>query len=739
MGNIVRLAKSDVKRLFANVVSTVVTLGLVLLPSVFAWYNIIACWDVFDNTGNLTVAVANVDEGYESELVPLPVNVGEQVVSALRANDQIDWVFTTEDDAVDGARAGRYYAAVVIPPQFSRDMLTFYASDSGHASIVYYVNEKKNAIAPKITDQGADAVSYQVNQVFAQTLAEVSTGLVHAIGATADDAGLKDAASGLAERLRDGADEIDGCRTVASSYAALIGSLEGVLENADALAAATSERLGDTMDAAAGAASPLLSMGDEAKASVDAMDAALATSVQAYQGLLDSFDDLFGTAGQTADQAKSSLTTYAALLRDDADRYRDLAASLDDLKAGLPKVETTAGTHLVQAAMAQVDDATARILRAAAALDDVAESFDAAASKAADGSDALAAKRETAHQTLVDARDAMADAQQSFEAKAKPKLDDVAAKAGAAMDKTKALRDSLDVASAEASEAIGKAGGAVTATKDKLTAADGALSEVSAKLRDAADAMDTALATGDESALQAIIGSDLAKLSHALSAPVAVERVAVYPVENFGSAMAPLYTTLALYIGSLLILVVLKPAPSAAQRRELADPKPYQLYLGRFGVMAFLSLLQTTVMGLGNLLFLQVQAADPVLFMLVFWVAGLVFTFVIYTLVVSFANLGKAVAVILLIVQVTGCGGSYPLQILPGFIQAISPWLPATHVVDALREAMMGPCQNDYWIALGKLTLFVVPMLLLGLVLRKPLEKFMAWYVEKVESSKVVG
>ena len=97
------------------------------------------------------------------------------------------------------------------------------------------------------------------------------------------------------------------------------------------------------------------------------------------------------------------------------------------------------------------------------------------------------------------------------------------------------------------------------------------------------------------------------------------------------------------------------------------------------------------------------------------------------------------IAVLLLIVQVTGCGGSFPLQILPPFVQALSPWLPATHVVNAMREAMFGASGAQYWVQMGELLLFLVPAALIGLVLRKPLARFMAWYVEKVESSKVVG
>ena len=239
--------------------------------------------------------------------------------------------------------------------------------------------------------------------------------------------------------------------------------------------------------------------------------------------------------------------------------------------------------------------------------------------------------------------------------------------------------------------------------------------------------------------LREVLGSDTQVLSKALAAPVGIDRVAVFPVDNFGSAMAPLYTTLALFIGSLLILVVVKPTVPVRVRAQLADPQPRQLFFGRFGVMAFLSLAQTTVMGLGNLLFLQVQVTHPLLFMLCFWLAGLVFTFLIYALVAAFANLGKAVAVLLLIIQVTGCGGSFPLQLLPPFIQGLSPWLPATHVVNAMRAAMFGTYGGDFWWEMGLLALFLVPAAVIGLVLRKPLAKFMSWYVEQVESSKLVG
>ena len=253
-----------------------------------------------------------------------------------------------------------------------------------------------------------------------------------------------------------------------------------------------------------------------------------------------------------------------------------------------------------------------------------------------------------------------------------------------------------------------------------------------------ADSIDTALASGDIETLRSLLSNNAGTIATALSAPVQIQREVLFPVDNFGSAMAPLYCTLALFICALLIMVATKPSLSARGMAELVNPMPRHLYFGRFGVAGLLSLMQTTLLGLGSMLFLKVQVTEPLLFMICFWVSGLVFTFIIYTLVVAFGNLGKAIAVLLLIVQVTACGGSYPLPIMPDFVQAISPWVPATHVVDALRAAMFGVYQNDFWISMGKLALFLIPFLLLGLALRKPLEGFMKFYVSKVEESKMM-
>ena len=728
MGNVARIVRSDFKSLFANVMSAIIVVGLVVMPSIFAWYNVIACWNVFDNTGNLTVAVANVDDGYESELVPLRVNVGERVVSALRANDEIDWTFTDEEDAVDGARSGRYYAAVVIPEGFSKDMLTFYSEDVQHAKIVYYANEKKSAIAPKITDKGADSVSYQVNEVFAQTLSEVALGIAESVSSFADEADADGRIAAVSGQLRDMGAQADRMASVLELYSSLAGASQALVSDSGKLIASAQGAADDAGVAASQGTSSASAMVAAVKGSVDDLSTALDAGDEAFAEVSAASGALFDAASAGAEHGAAGLRGQAEALDAQIARYRDIAAQLEELRASLPSESQPA-----------LDSVVARLNAVAGLMEGMRDNLGAAADKLEAGNADVQAERAEVERLAGEARQSSEALAASFDSGLKPSLQQLADSAGVLAANMGDGLDSLRTAGADLTASAGSAADVLGDAQAEVDEAAQKLHETARELDALGSDVDEALAAGDADALRAVLGADAQLLSRALAAPVGIEREAVFPAENFGSAMAPLYTTLALFIGSLLILVVVKPAVSERTREQLDDPQPRQLFMGRFGVLAFLSLAQTTVMGLGNLLFLQVQVAEPLLFMLCFWIAGLVFTFLIYALVAAFANLGKAVAVLLLIIQVTGCGGSFPLQLLPPFVQALSPWLPATHVVNAMRAAMFGTYGNDFWTEIGLLLLFLIPAALVGLVLRGPLAKFMTWYVEEVESSKLVG
>lgn len=649
MRNVWALFKSDMRHLFANVVSCIITIGLVVMPSIFAWYNLIACWDVFENTGHLTVAVANEDEGYESDLVPIRVNVGDMVTSELRANDQIGWRITNEEDAIDGARSGKYYAAVVIPKEFSRDMLRFYMDDSQRAQITYYSNEKKNAISPKITMTGADTVSEEVNKVFAQSISEVMLSIAESVSRYADDMDLQGQVAVLAEHVDAMSEDIDRVADVVGMYAGTLQSAQSLLDSGSQLMGQATDEVRAMMGTASDSAAELSSVADRVAEAKGKMEDALS-------GAQAGFDEL---RGQIADSAFGQLVGPEAQQRID--------------------------------------------------------------------------------QMVADAQGKIQAVRDDYDANLKPDLDNLVSDARGLGADASGVLENIGNAEGDMSAAADAARGILGDAVAQIGSVQDDLRSSSASLHDLATSISEALVMGDPAALQAILGANTQSMAQALSAPVGIDRIAVFPSENFGSAMAPFYTALAVFIGSLLILVVVKPNVSNRVQARLRDPKPREMLLGRFASLACISLAQTTLMGIGNIFLLQVQVVHPWLMMLDLWFSGLVFTFLIYVLVLSFANLGKAIAVCLLIVQVTGCGGSYPLQILPDFVQNVSPFLPATHTVDAMRAAMFGIYNNDFWIQLGELALFIIPAALIGFALRKPFERFMKWYVRTVESTKIIG
>lgn len=689
MNNAWLLFKGDLKRLSRNVVTIVTVIGLIVIPSIFSWYNILACWNVFDNTGNLKVAVANTDVGYKSDLVPVEIALGEEVVSALRANDQLDWVITDEEDAIDGARSGRYYAAVVIPESFSSDMMSFYSSDVEHAQLIYYTNEKKNAIAPKVTDQGADRVSIQVNQVFTETLADIALNVSSSLLEYADQSGAEGRIGDLANHIQRVGESMHRSADVMRTYASVLDSTRTLI-------------------------------GDSGKLLADAQASGGAV-IDSVSLMKESADDASAAMG-------GAVTRLTAIANEELERASSVEVSVD--------TAFDRANGIASDSAALIDDA-AKMLEAAGDLER-AQALREAAQKVRDSGVESQAVRDEARSLSQSAKQKLADARGDLDESLRPTLDSLT---GVVYDASSSLAfasETLEGVSQELSGTSESLSVKLGSSKEKLEDAATQLDESAAQLEQLSVRLTEAVQGDDLEMVGAIIGNDPSGLASMLSSPVKLERHAVYPVENFGSAMAPLYTTLALWIGALLMMVTLKVVPSERTLSEFEHITPRQRFIGRFGVVALISLCQSTCVSIGNMLFVGVQVVHPFLYVICFWVSGLVFAFMIYTLVVLFANLGKAIGVVLLIIQVGGGGGSFPLQLLPTFFQDVSPYLPIAHAVNAMRAAMFGVYNGDFWVQIGILVLFVVPFLVLGLILNGPLGKVVPKFVEKVESTKVM-
>ncbi|GAA3028132.1 YhgE/Pip domain-containing protein [Microbacterium dextranolyticum] len=728
MRGILHLIRRDLRHSVMNVMAIIVMFGLVVIPSLFTWFNVLASWNPFDNTKNLTVAVASTDEGYQSDLVPIRVNVGEQVLSQLRANDQLNWVITSEDDAIDGTKAGRYYAAIVLPKSFSADMLTFYADGAERTELAYYTNEKKNALAPKITGQGAEGVSAQISEVFTETLSDVALSLISSLSDYLTDADTQAALTRVESRVGSLAAQLRSGAQTADMFGALVQGTIPLAQSASALVSGAGSAFGDAADAAGSGAGAVQQLAGTLQQATGAIADALAQTAAGYEAVGTSIDDLYAQLGTLSGDQSAALTTLAARVQQQIDGATTLRTTLvDDVRPQLP----AAGQQALDDVVAQLDRA---ILRQQAVHDSLVQ---AAQDITAGNADAQASHQQV-KDLIAQAKDAIAQAQNSYSGTLKPQLDALGSTLATIDDDVSAVRGDLSQAAA----GLSGASDSVVAT---LQGAQGVTARLSTALTDAAGRFDgvqqaiaRAVQTGDLAGLSEVIGSDPSVLATSLAEPVRVDRVAVFPVVSFGAGMAPLYIVLALWVGALLMTVAIRVDVGRDTLPGDPDLTPTQKYLGRYGIFALTGLAQSTLVIGGLILFVRIAPAHPFLLLLAGWVTSLVFTLIIYTFVVAFGNAGKALSVLLLVIQISGSGGAYPLQLLPAWFQNISPFLPATHAISAIRSAIAGTYGSDFWVSLGLLLAFTLPTLLLGLVLRRPLISFNRGLVDAMASTKLM-
>lgn len=730
MRNIWKLFVGDVRRLTSNVVSIIIVIGLVVIPGLFTWFNVAASWDPFSNTGNLKFAVANNDEGYKSDLIPLKINVGDQVVNTLRANSQLDWTFTSEKDAIDGTKSGKYYAAVVIPENFSTRMMTFFTADGDHATLTYYNNEKKNALAPKITGQGADTVAAQINETFSETLTSTALEIASQLADAIDDPETQNQLSKFNGNITQFAQSLNDSATTLRTFVSLTSSAQTMLNSSNQLLGQVKSNTKDAKKQLKESSSNVSDLTDALSTSTQALSTALDNSANGLATVSDDVDSLFSNAGTQAGDTSSALRNQASNISTHAESYQKVYDSVDELSKSeyLPEAAKSA----LELFKTNLSSTIEQLNNLAASINESADRIDAKVSDATQ-------EKEQVKQLIDQAKSSVGNVKTSYDDELKPQLDNIASSISTLSTSLTNAASSLKSALGDLNSTTSTVNSQLTSLQDTLNSTAETLDNSAGKLSEFSAKLSEALNSGDLNSIKEVLSTDTETLASTLAAPVALKRTAVFPVENFGSQMTPFYTFLPLWVGSLLLAVTLKTTVSRKTRKQLGDPKPHQLFLGHYGVFGLISLMQSTFSLGGSLLFLRVQAVHPWLFMLTGWVSGLVFSFFVYTLVVSFGNVGKAIGVIYLVVQISGSNGAYPLSLLPGIITKISPFLPVTHSITALRAAIGGIYNNDYWQAIGSLLLFIPPMLIIGLLLRIPLIKFNRWYVEKVESTKVIA
>lgn len=590
MKNIIKVFLNDCKHIGRNVVALVVVMGLAVLPSLYAWFNILSNWDPYgpESTSNIKVAVAYDDTGIN--ISGMDINISTNIVEALKTNDTIGWVFTdSTDEAIEGVWSGDYYAALIMPADFSKDMVSFLADNMTHPEIIYYTNQKKNAIAPKITDKAKTAVQQQVNATFISTLTEA------------------------------------------------------IMKSAD-----VAENIGDKNKADSTLESGSDSMNNSLIDILIAKFQVINTQVVTFDNVLSALSNIITTAQTSADTAKGISP--------------DISGTFEGERAILNELNKTIGqsslidSSLFSTISHDIDAVSGYMNSISSIYNDMGYNID-------DFNKSISQMGESINNTLVMVRN---------------------------------IEDNLNE------------------TTNKLVEFKN---------------------SGVYSLLQTAISFNTDELASFISAPVAITTEDLYPITNYGSAMSPFYSVLSIWVGALILVAIIHVKVHPFDGTKVNS---VEAFFGRYITFFLIGQAQALLITLGDLFFIGIQCIHPFKFWFAAAFTSFVFTIITYSLTVAFENVGEAAAVVIMVIQVAGAGGTFPIQCLPAIYQAIYKYLPFTYAMDALRECVGGTYSWYYWKCILALLVYVGICLFIGLVIAKPCRKLNAIVDKSKEKSEIM-
>ena len=726
MKNVWKIFQRDMMRVRNNVIALVVIIGISVVPCLYAWFNIAASWDPYSNTGNLKVAVASADEGYEGSLIPIEINIGDKVLSALRENTQMEWVFTTEEKATSGVKSGKYYAAIVIPKDFSNKMMSVFSEKVEKPEITYYSNAKENAIAPKVTDKGAGAVQRQVNEVFIETVSDTTLTVLQAVSNMTQASGAETIVDNLNTNLNQIAGNLTASAGLLQSFSDMTGSAQKLLNSTTEFLQTVQQQTKEIRQTFQETSKTFSGLDDSMDAAADSVGTALKSAENVYDQMDQVISGAFSDESADAQQIASTLDTLAGQVGNVVTAYTSVRDSVAAVADKYPET-----SPLVDAIVVRMDTSIQQQKNLQSKLQDSAKGL-------RDATTDLGTARSELKDLAAKNRENMSGVSASYKSSVQKSLNQLSASLTSSKQEISSLLSQLDQSANGIYKLTDTADSDLSEIQKVLGDSGELLAEASDRIADTTAKLDEMETSGDFSELEALISGDKSAISTFLAAPVSLDTHKIYEIANYGSSMAPFYSVLSIWIGGIVLVAMLKVNVSENCTKGLKNVKLHQIYFGRFITFMIVGLFQSTLIALGDLLYLGIQCEHPFLFLLGCWFSSLVFVNIIYTLTVSLGDIGKAVSVILLVVQVAGTGGTFPIEVAPSFFRAVYPLLPFTHSMAALRETVGGMYGMNYWIDLGKLAIFLGISLIVGLVLRKPIIKANDAFTEKLEETKLM-
>lgn len=723
MKNILAIFKADVRGLVKNVLALIIIIGLCILPSLYAWFNIYSNWDPYANTGNIKIAAYSEDEGYTGEDGTVQ-NMGGKILDNLKENTAIGWTMVNSgEEAIEGVKSGDYYAAVVIEKDFSYKMFNMFAEGFANPGITYYENEKKNAVATKITDTAVSTLQQSIDAQFVDVV----------------------------------------IRTVFEQTNNVSGEIESnnkIKEFTDKLTAVNNNLITyeTTIESLISANKELTTSVGKAQDEIDSLKGQVDTGIDDVTGVQNgisntrtSLSDFNAKVKESVAQIESSLDKVASDLEnttvtDDARKMADdmiqTMKDVNTLKKEALKLEAAIkGIKLPSDYDKETQDAMNAIESVIGNADDIREVINGlgitdAADKVTSRIEAeLAKKTDSVEDAVRTCKDYASNMRNMFTNSLMPQIDGILANTEQILATVNTLLESINTTLENTGTIFNGMVSTIGSTNQSLEQMQVIIQGVSEKLKSVTELFNGTTEDERVQALKNLMSGDPDTYGEFFSEPVKTDTVEVYPIANYGSAMTPFYTVLALWVGALLLTALVKVK---AEPKNLQGVKLHQLYFGRYLLFFVLGQIQALVVVLGDIYLLHCQILDKGLFWFTASLTSFVFTLLVYSLTLSFGDIGKAVAVVIMVIQIAGSGGTFPIELLPSVYRNIYIFFPFPYAINAMRETIGGMYGNMYVKSLLQLMIFAAAALVLGLLIRKPFIKWNHFVEKRMEDTKMM-
>ena len=716
MKNVFKILHRDIKNIIKNPAAIIVMIGLFFIPSLYAWVNIKANWDPYANTQQIPVAIVNNDNGavFNNKMI----NVGDEIVSELKSNDSIGWDFVDDWQGNYGLNEGKYYALIEIPSNFSSQLVSLASTVPQKPEIIYKANEKANAIATKITDVAKDTLTDEIKKEIINTVNKEAFQVLNVTGENIEtrkpeilelissindaDLKLKDINSQLLSVDKDITliqNHFTNSKEDLNEADKSITSLQNMIKNSRDLTMNTKVQLTILtsnlkqnmidLQAEKNRYEDLLEdLKDKTSASVNT-DSAIKTinemkkSLKSMNNIIDSIVSSLGAIDKF-----NPITEEINLLKSVKNINENILSQLDSLQG---KLENSS----------QNPDVQNLINNLIFLNNELNNSFTSISN--------------TFYNTVVPLINVSSD-----------NLMNGADKADLVLDGLRVLNPQV-----KALMNLGISNGDIAKSQ---------LSDINSKLddfRDGLSSVEEKTSNIDDGTIDTIVNimsKNADVMGEFLASPINVEEVKVYNINIFGVGLTPFYTVLGIWVGSLLMLALL-----TTECKDLDIPGEttvMQKHFGKLLLFLLISFVQTVIVSLGDVYLLKVYPENLPLFFGVSLLTSFAFTVMIYTLVSLFGNVGKAIAVVIMVFQIAGSGGIYPIQTNPKIFGVLQPLWPFTYAIDAFRQAIAGPTWSNTLYDLGILLLFAIVFIILGL-LKRHIYKITEFFEEKFKNAQL--